>query len=86
MQLTDRPGYERLKAAAAALKNRGPLLKPAPKYSNLTTDELEHLRDKAENWMKENMNNPNFDEANRRYMMIEDLLTERNVQKELFGQ
>ena len=79
-------GYEKLKATATALKKGGTLPKPSPKYSNLTTDELEHLRDKAENWMKENMNNPNFDEANRRYMEIGDLLTERNAQKELFSQ
>jgi len=79
-------GYERLRATMAALKKGRVLPKPAPKYSNLITDELEHLRDKAENWMKENMNNPNFDEANRRYMEIGDLLTERNAQKELFSQ
>src|SRR3990167_8360285 len=46
------------------------LLKPS--YSSCTLAELHDLRDKATDWLKDNLEHPMFEEANRRYMAIED--------------
>ena len=53
---------------------RGMANKVIPDYSELSLPELQELKTGAENWLKANMNHPRFEEANRRYMEIEDTI------------
>ena len=58
---------------------RGMAGKSIPNYSELSLPELQELRDSACNWLKENMNHLRFEEANKRYMAIEDEIWAKGV-------
>ena len=55
-----------------------------PNYSSCTLAELHDLRDKATDWLKDNLDNPMFEEANRRYMAIDDEIQLKEAEN-IFG-
>lgn len=55
-----------------------------PDYSALSLAELYVLRDKATEWLKNNIDNPVFEEANKRYMSIEDSIALKEAEN-IFG-
>ena len=72
----DLAGKERWAAVGESIKNGTPIVKyppaPMPNYSILSLEELQKLRDKACDWLRLNMDHLRFEEANKRYMKIED--------------
>ena len=69
-------GYEKWKATGKAIKAGKAIVSPSPAkdYSSYSLAELHDLRDKATDWLKNNLEQPMFEEANRRYMEIEDTI------------
>src|SRR3990167_3331443 len=65
------PGYQKFREIAKRFKKTVTSL-PAKDYSSCTLAELHDLRDKATDWLKDNLDHPMFEEANRRYMAIDD--------------
>ena len=55
-----------------------------PDYHALSLAELHALQDKATDWLKENIDNPRFEEANKRYMEITDTIQLKEAEN-IFG-
>lgn len=65
-------GYQRFKQMGAFLKNQAE--KPVNPYENMTADELEALKAKAEAWLEGNFDHPKYPEALARFENICDSL------------
>lgn len=60
--------------------------RPIPDYESMATPDLEEIKEIATDFMNSiGVNDPQFSEANRRYMLIEDILTERHVREEVIN-
>jgi len=77
-------GYQKYREIAKRF-NRTIVSLPAKDYSSCSLAELHDLRDKATDWLKDNMDHPMFEEANRRYMEIEDTIRLKEAEN-IFGE
>mgnify|MGYP001583630130 CR=1 FL=1 len=76
------PGYQKFREIAKRFKRT--TTPPAKDYSTFTLAELHAFRDKATDWLKDNIDHPMFEEANRRYMEIEDTIQLKEAEN-IFG-
>lgn len=80
-------GYEKWTAMGNAMRVGKPIARPVPAkdYSSCTLADLHVLEDKATDWLKVNIDNPMFEEANKRYMEIMDTIQLKEAES-IFGE
>lgn len=70
-------GYRQFLITGKKLFNKTP--KPNGIYEDLTTEELRKRQVVAEEWLKDNKDNPKYEEALKRYESISDELIKRSL-------
>lgn len=85
MDVTDSNGYRRFEQAGLFLKGKANKPIVRKNYQDKSTDELRHLKERAEAWLKENENHKKYDEALARYERLVRELNYREAQEVFDG-